>query len=73
MPWFHRQASALVLTRAGRACLADERKALQRIGRAATHVSALKMRAERLRLSVASWLFSYWLVPRLPTFTRQHP
>lgn len=73
VPLFQRQAGALVLTEAGRAFLAEVRPALQRIERAATQASALKGRGGRLRLSVASSLCNYWLISRLPAFTRQHP
>ncbi len=70
---FQRQPGALMLTEAGRAFLAEVRPALQRIERAAAAASALKGRGGRLRLSVASSLCNYWLIPRLPAFTRQHP
>lgn len=70
---FDRRPGALVLTEAGRAFLAEVRPALERIERAAALASALKGRGGRLRLSVASSLCNYWLIPRLPSFTRQHP
>ncbi len=68
-----RRPAALVLTEAGRAFLTEVRPALERIERAAANASALKGRGGRLRLSVASSLCNYWLIPRLPAFTRQHP
>ncbi len=73
VPLFERRPGALVLTEAGRAFLAEVRPALERIERAAAHANALKGRGGRLRLSVASSLCNYWLIPRLPAFTRQHP
>jgi LysR family transcriptional regulator, glycine cleavage system transcriptional activator len=73
VPLFKRQPGALVLTETGRAFLAEVRPALESIERAAATASALKGRGGRLRLSVASSLCNYWLIPRLPTFTRQHP
>ena len=73
VPLFERRPGVLVLTEAGRAFLAEVRPALERIERAAASASALKGRGGRLRLSVASSLCNYWLIPRLPGFTRQHP
>ena len=73
VPLFERRPGALSLTEAGRAFLAEVRPALESIERAATSVSALKGRGGRLRLSVASSLCNYWLIPRMPAFTRQHP
>jgi LysR family transcriptional regulator, glycine cleavage system transcriptional activator len=73
VPLFERRPGALALTEAGRAFLAEVRPALERIERAATHARALKGRGGRLRLSVASSLCNYWLIPKLPAFTRQHP
>jgi DNA-binding transcriptional LysR family regulator len=73
VPLFERRPGALVLTEAGRAFLAEVRPALERIERAAALASALKGRGGRLRLSVASSLCNFWLIPRLPSFTRQHP
>lgn len=73
VPLFERRPGTLALTEAGRAFLAEVRPALESLERAATRVSALKGRGGRLRLSVASSLCNYWLIPRLPAFTRQHP
>ena len=73
VPLFERRRGALVLTEAGRAFLAEVGPALERLERAAANASALKGRGGRLRLSVASSLCNYWLIPRLPAFTRQHP
>jgi LysR family glycine cleavage system transcriptional activator len=73
VPLFERRPGALVLTEAGRAFLAEVSPALERLERAAAQASVLKGRGGRLRLSVASSLCNYWLLPRLPTFTRQHP
>lgn len=68
-----RQPGQLALTEAGRAFLDEVRPALERIERASARASALKGRGGRLNLSVASSLCNYWLIPRLPAFTRQHP
>lgn len=73
VPLFERRPGALVLTEAGRAFLAEVGPALERLERAAANASVLKGRGGRLRLSVASSLCNYWLIPRLPAFTRQHP
>ncbi len=73
VPLFERRPGALVLTEAGRAFLAEVGPALERLERAAASASVLKGRGGRLRLSVASSLCNYWLIPRLPAFTRQHP
>jgi LysR family transcriptional regulator, glycine cleavage system transcriptional activator len=70
---FERRREALRLTEAGQAYLDDVRPALQRLERATTHVAAFKGRGGRLSLSVASSLGSYWLIPRLPSFTHAHP
>lgn len=73
VPLFERRPGALALTEAGRVFLAEVGPALERIERAAAHARTLKGRGGRLRLSVASSLCNYWLIPRLPDFTRQHP
>jgi LysR family glycine cleavage system transcriptional activator len=73
VPLFERRPGALVLTEAGRTFLAEVGPALERLERAAAQASVLKGRGGRLRLSVASSLCNYWLIPRLPAFTRQHP
>jgi LysR family glycine cleavage system transcriptional activator len=73
VPLLERQPGTLVLTEAGRAFLEDVRPSLERIERACVTARALKGRGGRLRLSVASSLGNYWLIPRLPAFTRQHP
>jgi LysR family glycine cleavage system transcriptional activator len=73
VPLFERRPGTLVLTEAGRAFLGEVCPALERIERAATNARALKGQGGRLRLSVASSLCNYWLIPRLPAFTRQHP
>ena len=70
---FVRQRVALVLTDAGRAFLDEVRPALATLERATAGVMALKGQGGPLTLSVASSLGNYWLIPRLPDFTRQHP
>jgi DNA-binding transcriptional LysR family regulator len=67
-----RGREALALTAAGQAYLDEVRPALARIERATAGVAALKGRGGRLALSVASSLANYWLIPRLPAFTRAH-
>jgi LysR family transcriptional regulator, glycine cleavage system transcriptional activator len=69
---FLRQREALLLTPAGSAFLDDVRPALASLERATAAVTALKGQGGPLNLSVASSLGSYWLIPRLPDFTRQH-
>jgi LysR family transcriptional regulator, glycine cleavage system transcriptional activator len=68
---FVRQREALLLTPAGQAFLDDVRPALASLERATAAVTALKGRGGPLNLSVASSLGNYWLIPRLPDFTRQ--
>jgi LysR family transcriptional regulator, glycine cleavage system transcriptional activator len=70
---FVRQREALQLTPAGHAFLDDVRPALASLERATAAVTALKGQGGPLNLSVASSLGNYWLIPRLPDFTRQQP
>lgn len=70
---FERRREALRLTDAGRAYLDEVRPALQRLERATAGAMAHQGRGGRLVLSVASSLATYWLIPRLPSFTRAHP
>lgn len=72
-PIFVRQRAALSLTDAGRAFLDEVRPALATLERATAGVMALKGQGGPLNLSVASSLGNFWLIPRLPEFTRQHP
>lgn len=70
---FERRREALRLTDAGRAYLEDVLPALQRLERATASAVAHKGLGGRMLLSVASSLATYWLIPRLPSFTRAHP
>ena len=69
---FVRRRDALVLTEAGRYYLDEIAPLLQRLERATANVMALKGRGGLLTLSVGASLGSYWLIPRLPAFTRAH-
>ncbi len=69
---FVRKREALVLTEAGRYYLDEIAPLLQRLERATANVMALKGRGGLLTLSVGASLGSYWLIPRLPAFTRAH-
>ena len=69
---FVRRRDALVLTEAGRYYLDEIAPLLQQLERATANVMALKGRGGLLTLSVGASLGSYWLIPRLPAFTRAH-
>jgi DNA-binding transcriptional LysR family regulator len=69
---FTRQRDALVPTPAGRYYLDEIGPLLQRLERATANVIALKGRGGALALSVGASIGSYWLIPRLPAFTRDH-
>ena len=69
---FVRRRDAVVLTEAGRYYLDEIGPILQRLERATANVMALKGRGGTLALSVGASLGSYWLIPRLPDFTRAH-
>ncbi|MEO6016930.1 MAG: LysR substrate-binding domain-containing protein [Polaromonas sp.] len=69
---FVRRRDAVVLTEAGRYYLDEVSAILQRLERATANVMALKGRGGSLTLSVGASLGSYWLIPRLPDFTRAH-
>jgi LysR family glycine cleavage system transcriptional activator len=69
---FLRQPDALRLTEAGAVYLDEVRPALASLERATVGVMALKGQGGPLNLSVASSLGNYWLIPRLPDFTRRH-
>jgi LysR family glycine cleavage system transcriptional activator len=69
---FVRRRDALVLTEAGRFYVEETSAVLQRLERATANVMALKGRGGLLTLSVGASLGSYWLIPRLPDFTRAH-
>lgn len=69
---FTRRREALVLTDAGRYYLGEIGPLLQRLERATANVMALKGRGGSLSLSVGASVGTYWLIPRLPAFTRDH-
>jgi LysR family glycine cleavage system transcriptional activator len=69
---FVRKRDALVLTEAGRYYLDEVRPVLQRLDRATSSVMVHQGRGGNLAVSVGASLGSYWLIPRLPDFTRQH-
>jgi len=69
---FTRRREALALTDAGRYYLGEVAPLLQRLERATVNVMALKGRGGSLSLSVGASLGAYWLIPRLPDFTRAH-
>ncbi len=69
---FHRRREALALTDAGRYYLGEVAPLLQRLERATNNVMTLKGRGGALSLSAGASVGSYWLIPRLPGFTREH-
>lgn len=69
---FTRRREALALTDAGRYYLDEIAPLLQRLERATANVMALKGRGGVLSLSVGASIGTYWLIPRLPAFTRAH-
>ncbi|MDK2656123.1 LysR substrate-binding domain-containing protein [Cupriavidus consociatus] len=69
---FTRTREALVLTDAGRYYLGEIGPLLQKLERATASVMALKGRGGALSLSVGASVGTYWLIPRLPAFTRAH-
>jgi DNA-binding transcriptional LysR family regulator len=73
VPLFLRRRERLVLTDAGASYLEEVRIALQTLERATANLMALKGAGGRLTVSVASSLGNHWLIPRLPSFTRDHP
>lgn len=72
VPLFAGRRDAMALTDAGREYLAEIAPLLQRLERATVNVMALKGRGGSLSLSVGSSVGNYWLIPRLPAFTREH-
>jgi LysR family glycine cleavage system transcriptional activator len=72
-PLFLRRKQQLQLTDAGRAYLEEVGPLLQRLERATANVIALQGRGGALSVCVSASLGSYWLIPRLPAFTREHP
>ncbi|MBN3724607.1 LysR substrate-binding domain-containing protein [Burkholderia sp. Ac-20379] len=69
---FVRRRDAMTLTDAGREYFAEIEPLLKRLERATVNVMALKGRGGALSLSVGSSIGNYWLIPRLPAFTREH-
>lgn len=69
---FVRRRDAMTLTDAGREYIAEIEPLLKRLERATVNVMALKGRGGALSLSVGSSIGNYWLIPRLPAFTREH-
>jgi DNA-binding transcriptional LysR family regulator len=69
---FTRRREALALTEAGTYYLGEVAPLLRRLERATATVMALKGRGGELSLSVGASVGSYWLIPRLPAFTRAH-
>jgi DNA-binding transcriptional LysR family regulator len=72
VPLFVGRRDAMALTDAGREYLTEIAPLLQRLERATVNVMALKGRGGSLSLSVGSSVGNYWLIPRLPEFTREH-
>lgn len=66
-------ALTLSLTDAGRRYLDEIAPLLQRLEHATANAMAHQGRGGALNLSVGASLGSYWLIPRLSAFTREHP
>lgn len=66
-------ALALALTDAGRNYLDEVAPLLQRLERATANARAHRASGGAFNLSVGASLGSYWLIPRLSAFTREHP
>lgn len=66
-------AQALGLTDAGCRYLDEVAPLLQRLARATADAMAYQGQGGALNLSVGASLGSYWLIPRLSGFTREHP
>ncbi|MDR0226973.1 MAG: LysR family transcriptional regulator [Burkholderiaceae bacterium] len=69
---FERQGRRSVLTQAGREYLQAVEPAVHSIESASAAVRRRHF-GPQLRLSVVPTLFSHWLIPRLPDFSRCHP
>jgi LysR family transcriptional regulator, glycine cleavage system transcriptional activator len=70
---FDRSRKTLSLTSAGKAYLRDVQPLLLRLERATTEIQTSQGRGGYLTVSVASSFGNYWLLPRLPQFTKAHP
>jgi DNA-binding transcriptional LysR family regulator len=68
-----RNALTLGLTDAGRSYLQAVTPVLQGLERATVNARAHQASGGVLNLSVGASLGSYWLIPRLSAFTREHP
>jgi LysR family transcriptional regulator, glycine cleavage system transcriptional activator len=66
-------ALTLGLTDAGRSYLEDVAPLLQGLERATVNARAHRASGGVFNLSVGASLGSYWLIPRLASFTREHP
>ncbi|GKS75336.1 LysR family transcriptional regulator [Acidovorax sp. SUPP950] len=69
---FVRRRESLITSDAGRYYLEEIAPLLQRLERATVNVMAFKGRGGGLALSVGASIGAYWLIPRLPAFTRAH-
>jgi len=69
---FTRRRESLLLTDAGRYYLDEIAPLLRRLERATVNVTTFKGRGGELSLSVGASVGAYWLIPRLPAFTREH-
>ncbi|WP_092950505.1 LysR substrate-binding domain-containing protein [Paracidovorax konjaci] len=69
---FVRRRESLVPTDAGRYYLGEVEPLLQRLERATVQVMAFQGRGGTLALSAGASVGAYWLIPRLPEFTRAH-
>lgn len=69
---FTRRRESLLPTDAGRYYLDEVTPLLRRLERATVNVTAFKGRGGALSLSVGASVGAYWLIPRLPAFTRAH-
>jgi LysR family transcriptional regulator, glycine cleavage system transcriptional activator len=67
------KALTLALTDAGRNYLDEIQPLLEGLERATAHARAHRASGGVFNLSVGASLGSYWLIPRLSAFTRQHP
>ena len=73
MALFHRVRQRIVLTDAGRVYVADVRAALQQLSASTQKAMAFSHAGGLLNLAVLPTLGTRWLIPRLGSFTAQHP
>jgi LysR family transcriptional regulator, glycine cleavage system transcriptional activator len=69
---FVRRKQSLLITDSGRYYLGEIGPLLQQLERAGANVMALKGKGGNLSLSVGASVGTYWLIPRLPSFTRMY-